>query len=138
MSKKVLLVGHCGPDSSYLKQTVRKASPDVEILSADDGRELTKTLEAGNVDLVLFNRELGYGYDPDTGVEAIRALRPTFPGVKMMLVTNYDDVQRQAEAAGALPGFGKKELGTPRVLELLRDALAGVGRNAEVRMQNAE
>jgi CheY-like chemotaxis protein len=135
MSKKVLLVGHCGPDSSFLRQTVRKALPGAEILSADDGRELTKSLETGGIDLVLFNRELGYGYEPDTGVEAIRTLRATFPDVKMMLVTNYDDVQRQAEAAGAVPGFGKKELGTPRVLELLRSTL---GRNAEVGMQNAE
>ena len=123
MSKKVLLVGHCGPDSAYLRQSVRKAATDVEIVSADDGRELTKALETGAIDLVLFNRELGYGYDPDTGVEAIRALRPTHPELKMMLVSNYDDVQRAAEAAGAQPGFGKKELGTPRVAELLRDAL---------------
>jgi DNA-binding NarL/FixJ family response regulator len=136
MPKKVLLVGHCGPDSSYLRMSVRKAVPDVEILSADDGEELTKILERG-IDLILFNRELGYGYDPDTGVEAIRALRPTFPDVRMMVVTNYDDVQRQAQAAGAQPGFGKKELGTARVAELLRDALGGA-KNAEVRMQNAE
>ena len=123
MPKKVLLVGHCGPDSSHLRMTVRKAVPDVEIVSADDGRELTRTLETGGVDLILFNRELGYGYDPDTGVEAIRALRPTHPDVKMILVTNYDDVQRQAVAAGAQPGFGKKELGTGRVVEVLRDVL---------------
>ncbi len=123
MSKKVLLVGHCGPDSSYLRLTVRKAVPDVEIVSADDSRELSAALTAGNIDLVLFNRELGYGYDPDTGVEAIRALRTGFPELKMMLVTNYDDVQREAQMAGAQPGFGKKELGTPRVTELLREAL---------------
>ncbi len=123
MSKKVLLVGHCGPDSSYLRMSVRKAVPDVEIVSADDGRELTKALEVGGIDLVLFNRELGYGYDPDTGVEAIRALRPTHPDLKMILVTNYDDVQREAQMAGAQPGFGKKELGSGRVTELLRDTL---------------
>ena len=135
MPKKVRLVGHCGPDSSYLRMSVRKAVPDAEILSVDDGAELAKILEKG-VDLILFNRELGYGYDPDTGVEAVRALRPAFPHVKMMVVTNYDDVQRQAEVAGAQRGFGKKELGTPRVGELLREALAAG--NAEVRMQKAE
>ena len=123
MSKKVLLVGHCGPDSSYLRLTVRKAVSNVEIVSADDSRELSAALAAGNIDLVLFNRELGYGYDPDTGVEAIRTLRTGYPDLKMMLVTNYDDVQREAQAAGAQPGFGKKELGTPRVTELLRETL---------------
>ena len=123
MSKKVLLVGHCGPDSAFLRQSVRKAVPDVVLASADDGRELARALEVGGVDLVLFNRELGYGYEPDTGVESIRALRPAHPDVKMILVSNYDDVQRAAEQAGAQPGFGKKELGTTRVTELLRDTL---------------
>ena len=123
MLKKVLLVGHCGPDSAYLRQSVRKAVQDVEILSADDGRELTKTLEAGPVDLVLFNRELGYGYDPDTGVEAIRALRSVYPELKMILVSNYDDAQRAALQAGGQPGFGKRDLGTPKVAELLREVL---------------
>lgn len=123
MSKKVLLVGHCGPDSSYLKMSVKKAAGDVEILSADDSAELSRTLETKDVDLVLFNRELGFGYDPDTGVEAIRALRPAYPHLRMILVSNFEEAQRAAEAAGAQPGFGKRELGTPRVAELLRDAL---------------
>jgi hypothetical protein len=41
----------------------------------------------------------------------------------MMLVSNYADAQQAAVAAGALPGFGKRELGTPRVSQLIRDAL---------------
>ena len=123
MSKQVLLVGHCGPDSAYLRQSVRKAVPDAVLVSADDARELTKALGSGTVDLILFNRELGYGYEPDTGVEAIRALRPAHPDVRMILVSNYEDAQRAAEQAGAQPGFGKRDLGTPKVADLLRDAL---------------
>jgi hypothetical protein len=41
-----------------------------------------------------------------------------------MLVSNYADAQQAAVAAGALPGFGKREIGTPKVKELLRSALA--------------
>ncbi len=121
-SKKVLLVGHCGPDSSYLRMAVKNAEPGVQILGADDPHELTTALEKG-VDLILFNRELGYGWDQPMGVDVIRTLKATMPEQKMMLVSNYPDAQQAAESAGALPGFGKREIGTPRVIQLLRGAL---------------
>ena len=125
VSKKVILVGHCGPDAGYLRMIVKKTSPDVEVLMADDSQELTHLLARNNhIDLILFNRELGYGFDPDQGSEVIRELRPMLPNVKMMLISNYPDAQQAAVAAGALPGFGKRELGSPRVLQLLRDALS--------------
>ncbi|HSV16094.1 MAG TPA: hypothetical protein VLI90_17670 [Tepidisphaeraceae bacterium] len=123
MAKKVLLVGHCGPDSSYLRMSIKRAVPEAEILMADDSDELSKSLQRENIDLILFNRELGYGFDPDEGVEAIRILRQGRLNTKMMLVSNYPDAQQAAVAAGATLGFGKRELGTPRVTELLREAL---------------
>jgi DNA-binding NarL/FixJ family response regulator len=128
MSKIVLLVGHCGPDSSYLRMIVKKADPEVSIVAADDSRELTRALETSEPALVLFNRELGYGFEPATGVETIEVLRRSYPNLKMILVSNYAEAQQAAVAAGALPGFGKRELGTPRVLAVLREALgSGVG-----------
>ena len=123
MAKKVLLVGHCGPDSSYLRMAIKRAVPEADILMADDSDELSKSLQRENIDLILFNRELGYGFDPDEGVEAIRILRQGRLNTKMMLVSNYPDAQQAAVAAGATLGFGKRELGTPRVTELLREAL---------------
>jgi hypothetical protein len=125
MSKTVLLVGHCGPDSSYLRMTVKSAIADAKLLAADDSQELTRAL-AGNVDLILFNRELGYGFDPDTGVGMIALLKKSYPNQRMMLVSNYPDAQLAATKAGALQGFGKREIGKPRVTQLLRDALADV------------
>lgn len=124
MSKKVLLVGHCGPDSSYLRMAVKKADPACEISMADDDRELSGALSKHDVDLILFNRELGYGFDQPQGVDMIRKLKTTKPDVRMMLVSNYPDAQQNAQQAGALPGFGKREIGTARVTELLRSALA--------------
>jgi hypothetical protein len=41
-----------------------------------------------------------------------------------MLVSNYAEAQAAALAAGAAPGFGKREIGTPKVKELLRSALS--------------
>ena|SRR5690242_14379692 len=122
MSKKVALVGHCGPDSSYLRMAVSKAFRDAKVVAADDDSEL-KQLLADGVDLLLFNRILDYGFRSDEGVDVIRELRAEYPNLKMMLVSNYEDAQEAAVQAGALPGFGKREIGTPRVSQVLRDAL---------------
>jgi two-component system chemotaxis response regulator CheY len=122
MSNKIALVGHCGPDSSYLRYTVMKADKDAKIVMADDEAELQAALENG-VDLILFNRELGYGFAEQMGVDVIKRLRAANPNLKMMLVSNYRDAQAEAVANGALPGFGKRELGSPQVLELLKEAL---------------
>jgi DNA-binding NarL/FixJ family response regulator len=127
MSKKVALVGHCGPDSSYLRMAVSKAFRDAKVLAADDDSEL-KQLLADGVDLLLFNRILDYGFKSDEGVDVIRELRTTHPNVKTMLVSNYEDAQDAAVQAGALPGFGKREIGTPRVTQVIREAL-GVTEN---------
>jgi CheY-like chemotaxis protein len=123
MPKKVALIGHCGPDSSYLRLAVQKAGRDVKVVAADDDAELQKVLEAG-VDLLLFNRVLDYGFDEEEGVELIRRLRAKNPTLKMMLISNYPESQAQALEAGALPGFGKRDIGSSRVTELLREALA--------------
>jgi CheY-like chemotaxis protein len=125
MTKKVALVGHCGPDSSFLRMAVSSADRTLQIIMVDDSDDMSKVLSSG-VDLLLLNRELGYGFDETMGVEVIRSLRPKYPNVKMMLVSNYADAQAAALAAGAVSGFGKREIGTPRVAHLIREAL-GLG-----------
>lgn len=127
--KKVVLVGHCGPDSSYLRMAVAKAGRDVQVLSADDSDELKQVLDSG-VDLLLLNRQLDYGFDEHEGVALIRALRAKYPSVKMMLVSNYPEAQTAAVQAGALPGFGKREVSNPRVPQMIRAALDSTGSTA--------
>jgi hypothetical protein len=122
MPKKVALVGHCGPDSSYLRIAVSRAERDIQVLSVDDDSDLKRVLTDG-VDLLLLNRTLDFGFDEDEGVALIRRLRAAYPGVKTMLVSNYPEAQAAAVAEGALPGFGKRDIGSPRVAELLREAL---------------
>ena len=122
MPKKVALVGHCGPDSSFLRITVSRAGRDVQVLAVDDDSGLKRVLDDG-VDLLLLNRQLDYGFDEDDGVALIRRIRAAYPQAKTMLVSNYPEAQAAAVAEGALPGFGKRDLGSPRVVELLRDAL---------------
>lgn len=122
MPKKVVLVGHCGADSAYLRIAVSGAAKEVSVLTAHDESELNKYISEG-VDLVLLNRQLDYGFQTEEGVELIRDLRTKHPNLKLMLVTNYDDAQQRAIQSGALPGFGKRELGSAKVKELLRNAL---------------
>jgi hypothetical protein len=120
--KKVALVGHCGPDGSYLRLMVRKAHPEAEVLMVDDESELKRALDEG-VELLLLNRELSWGFHDTMGVDLIKRIKDRKFSVKMMLVSNYADAQAEAVAAGALPGFGKRELGSPRILTLIREAL---------------
>jgi CheY-like chemotaxis protein len=122
MTKRVALIGHCGPDSSYLRMAVSRAANGAQVVAADDTAELDRLLSEG-VDLLLFNRVLDYGFDETEGVAIIRKLRANHPNLKMMLVSNYPDAQAEAVAAGALPGFGKREMSSPRVTELIRAAL---------------
>ncbi|HEX3358877.1 MAG TPA: hypothetical protein VHS31_18005 [Tepidisphaeraceae bacterium] len=121
MSKKVVLIGHCGPDSSYLRMAVKSAISDATILFADDENELQKLVSAGT-DLLLVNRQLDYGFASESGVELIRQLREKNPNLRAMLISNYPEAQAEALAAGALPGFGKREIGSPRVREIIRQA----------------
>lgn len=122
MGKKVVLVGHCGADSSYLKLSVRQADPEADAVIAHSAEELKQHLDAG-VELVLFNRQLDYGFSSYEGVDVIRDIRKSHPNAKLMMITNYPEAQAAAIAAGALPGFGKRELGSQRVKDLLKQTL---------------
>jgi hypothetical protein len=122
MSKRVALVGHCGPDASYLRISVARAVKDVSFINADDESDLNRALVEG-VDLVLLNRRLDWGFRTDEGIELIRHLRAQHPNVKLMLVSNYPEAQDEAVKAGALPGFGKNEMRSSHVTERLRAAL---------------
>jgi DNA-binding NarL/FixJ family response regulator len=103
--------------------TVRAALAGAEVVSARDDEELREILKDGAV-LLLVNRQLDYGFPEDEGVELIRRLRASHPDARAMLVSNFPDAQKAAVAAGALMGFGKRELGSPRVTQLLRAAMA--------------
>src|SRR5688572_19037112 len=114
MSKTVALIGHCGPDSSYLRMAISKAIPGAKIVAADDDESLKAALDNG-LDLALFNRVLDYGFHDSEGVSVIRKLARSYPATRMMMVSNFPETQAAAVQAGAVPGFGKREVGTPKV-----------------------
>jgi ActR/RegA family two-component response regulator len=123
MATKVLLVGHCGPDASYLHRAVKSALGDVAIEIAEDNASMQSAV-AGGVDLVLINRELGYGFEPDSGVEMIRALKQANGNLRLMLVSNFAEAQKAAVEAGAFMGFGKRQIGSAIVTQVLQNAVA--------------
>ena len=130
--KKVVLVGHCGADSSYLRIAVSSAgAAGVSVVTADDQDGLDAAFADNNVELVLINRVLDWGFEDQEGVTLVAHLRQTHPQVKTMLVSNYPESQAAAVAAGALPGFGKREIGSPRVKELLKSALTATRATAK-------
>ena len=102
---------------------VAAADKSIQVVAADDSEHLIKILQTG-ADLLLLNRELSWGFAESEGVELIRHLRTTHPNVKTMLVSNYPEAQAEAVQAGAFPGFGKREIGSPRVGQVIRDALS--------------
>ena len=60
------------------------------------------------------------GMDVLRAIKADAALAP----LPVMLVSNYPDAQHEAEAAGAVPGFGKSQVSSAETLERLRTYLA--------------
>lgn len=119
---RIVLVGHCGPDSWMLKSVAERAVPGSTVQSAHTRSAAEQSaLEA---DLLLVNRVLDGEFDDSSGIDLIRALRD-LPGrrASLMLVSNYDDAQAAANLVGAMPGFGKSTAGKPETAERLRAAV---------------
>ncbi len=120
--RRVLLVGHCGFDGPQIARAVRAACPEVEVKDVYSAGEV----EAAGADtLLLINRQLGYGFGADSGVELIAKLAAKPDAPACILISNYEDAQQAAVAAGARPGFGKSSLHDDRTRQRLREAILG-------------
>lgn len=116
----VLLVGHCGPDSASLERFVTDTINAVvtSIGKADDAEQF---LSESGADLVLVNRVIPM--TDELGQDWIGRMREKYPDTSFMLVSNHEDAQQTAERNGALPGFGKRDLGDKGAAEKLKRAL---------------
>jgi CheY-like chemotaxis protein len=121
-TKKVLSVGQCFADHGAMRRTFQKHF-GAEVVGADDGEEALALLQREPFALVLVNRVLDA--DGSSGMEVLRQIKADEKGtdVPVMLVSNYEDAQRQAEQAGAVHGFGKAALGQPAMLARVRPFL---------------
>jgi len=122
MPKRVLDIGNCSYDHAAISGMLQKqfAAEVVQCHGPDDSLE---ALRRSQFDLVLVNRKLDQDYSD--GLVIIQALKadPQLASVPVMLVTNYPEYQEQAVAAGALPGFGKKQLYDEQTQERLKALL---------------
>lgn len=120
MSQRVVLVGHCNFDGPRLQKAIETGAPGVDVLRVNDVDDLTDVVSKG-ADLLLVNRE-PVGFD-EGGIDIIRDVHAKFPAQKMMLVSDYADAQAEAEKVGAMPGFGKADMGKPKIVELVKAAI---------------
>ena len=116
---RVLSVGQCGYDHAQIVRHLGRHF-GMEVIAAHSHEQALESLRAGAYDLVLVNR-VG-DRDGAPGIELIRRLKadPETTSVPVMLVSNYADAQNEAVALGALPGFGKSDLGRGRIAALER------------------
>ena len=118
---RILLVGHCGVDGPRLQSELGSILKGANVERINSDAELRRACEEG-ADLLLVNRE-PLGFESE-GLDLIRQIRKDFPDQKVMLVSDYADAQEQAEAAGALHGFGKRDIGSPKLADAVKQALA--------------
>lgn len=119
----VLLVGHCGPDTSYLKMAVKRALPAAAIHLIHDDEGIAHHLTLNPAALLLINRVLEPGFESESGIELIALLKPRHTQARLMLVSNYPEAQQAAIQLGALPGFGKSDISSPKLPLLLHEAI---------------
>ncbi len=118
--KTVILVGHCSPDMFMLKTAVGRALPETTIVSVNDVDALGEYRTPDS--LLLVNRELDGGFDSPGGIELIQQVIQQDNPPVVMLISDYEDAQQEALAAGATPGFGKTQLYDKLTAQLLREA----------------
>lgn len=116
-----VLVGHCMPDQFMLKSAVKRAVDGAVIEVVNDHGSLAAHLHSQAV--LLVNRVLDGVFDTRCGIELIGRVVNGAESPVCLLISNYDDAQQQAIAAGARPGFGKSALYGAEMATRLRDAV---------------
>ena len=118
------------PDLTLLSVGATTSRTTVHDVDGDTTVEAVRTEDALALlrqqpfDLVLVNRVLDA--DGTSGQQLIDKIKADekLKGVPVMLVSNYDNYQKDAVKAGALPGFGKATLGSPATVARLKKYLA--------------
>lgn len=120
--RKILSIGQCAVDHAAIARAIEGNLP-ATVEAAPTLAAALARLRQDRFDLVFINRILDA--DRARGLDVLRAIKadPAVGRVRVMLVTNYPDVQAQAVAAGALAGFGKAALGEAETVARLKAVL---------------
>ena len=120
-TRTIVLVGHCSPDMFMLKSAIGRAAADSPIVTVNDAKSLEEYLN--NESVLLVNRELDGSFNTKSGIELIAQITKQESSPIAMLISNYEEAQTEAVAAGARQGFGKTELYDESTADALRDAV---------------
>ena len=122
MTSRVLSVGNCGFDQSSIRDMVESRF-SATVLGADTAADALELLRNDSIDLVLVNRI--FDQDGFPGLDLIRTIAAAsdLQHIPTMLISNFPDHQQAAVAAGARPGFGKRQLHDPATIERLAEVL---------------
>jgi len=119
-SKCILVVGHCNVDGPRLVKELNRDFAEARVERINSREDLEAACSAG-ADLLLVNRE-PVGFET-AGLEIIKDVRQKYPQAKVMLISDFPDAQAQALLEGAVPGFGKSQMGTAGMSEAVGAAL---------------
>ncbi len=122
MPKQVLDVGNCGYDHSSLKSLI-EGNFDAQVLQSHGPSDTLKMLRQQSFALVVINRKLDR--DHSDGIDILKDLKSDeqLKDVPVMMLSNFEDAQVAAQKAGAVPGFGKRDLGKETTLKKLEPFL---------------
>jgi CheY-like chemotaxis protein len=116
--KQVLSVGQCGFDHGSISRFLQQHF-EVVVTPTATTVDATRHLRQKPYDLVLVNRQ--FDADGSEGVDFIEQVKsdPELKGIPVMLITNFPEYDEQAVTKGAVPGFGKAELGSTALVARL-------------------
>ncbi|MCH9654081.1 MAG: hypothetical protein K0U86_18990 [Planctomycetes bacterium] len=122
MTKRVLSVGQCVPDTNSLVRFLT-SNFNVEIDQSDVEVDTFEKMKKQSYDLVMINRKLDADYSD--GIELIQKIKESseVKSSRLMLVSNYPEYQQEAVQAGAEYGIGKNEYQNPETVEKLKPYL---------------
>jgi CheY-like chemotaxis protein len=122
MAKKVLDVGQCDYDHGNIKNLI-ESNFDASVDRSHMFEDTLDKLRLNAYDLVLINRLLDQ--DHSEGLELLKQIKADaeLSSVHVMMITNFEEHQETAIAAGAVAGFGKAQYDEPGTLQNLKSAL---------------
>ncbi|MDB2318242.1 hypothetical protein OAK85_02615 [Mariniblastus sp.] len=120
--QKLLIVGQCDFDFQRISFVLSKIY-NIEIHRADLFDDAIQSALDQPYDLILINRLMDL--DRSEGMAILHELKsnPQTESTPTMIISDYQEAQDAAVAAGANPGFGKATLDTPKTFELLSNHL---------------
>ncbi|MGY8746780.1 MAG: response regulator [Pirellulales bacterium] len=116
--RKLLIVGQCDFDYQRIRLIITK-SYEIEVHRADSWDDALQSALDIQFDLIMINRLLDT--DRSEGMAVLHELKsnPATENTPAMIISDYQETQGAAVAAGAKRGFGKASLDAPETFELL-------------------